>query len=120
MRKLMLKGFLPILLIFFTEHISAAARFWVAAGSSNWNNTANWSATSGGAGGASVPVIGDDVNFDNGGLGSCTIDIPVSVKTITVTLYTLARSAREPILFRQLVQRVFPEEYLQAATQTSP
>jgi hypothetical protein len=68
---------------------SLAARFWVAAVSSNWNNIANWSAVSGGASGASVPGVGDDVNFDNGGLGSCSIDIPVSIRSITVAaLYT--------------------------------
>ncbi len=65
------------------------ARFWVAAGASNWNNIANWSAATGGVGGASVPLVGDDVNFDGGGLGSCTIDIPVSIRSITVAaLYT--------------------------------
>jgi hypothetical protein len=42
-----------------------AARFWVG-GTGSWTaaNTANWSATSGGAGGVSVPVDGDTVTFD--------------------------------------------------------
>jgi len=62
----------------------AANRFWVAAGPSNWNNTANWSNVSGGAGGFSVPVAGDNVSFDGGGLGNCTIDVAVTVATITV------------------------------------
>ena len=73
------------LLFFLHQHVSAA-RFWIAAASSNWNNTANWSAASGGAGGASVPGVADDVNFDGNGLGSCTIDIAVSVKSITVAV----------------------------------
>jgi hypothetical protein len=40
-------------------------RYWVS-GSGTWNstNTANWSTTSGGAGGASVPTSADDVFFD--------------------------------------------------------
>ena len=42
-----------------------ADRFWVG-GSGTWNttNTANWSATSGGGGGASVPTAADNVYFD--------------------------------------------------------
>ncbi len=42
-------------------------RFWVPVGGSgtgDWSNTGHWSATSGGAGGASVPTIADDVFFD--------------------------------------------------------
>lgn len=43
-----------------------ADRYWVG-GSGTWNsiNTANWSATSGGAGGASVPTSADDVYFNS-------------------------------------------------------
>jgi hypothetical protein len=47
-------------------------RYWVS-GSGTWNstNTANWSDTSGGAGGASVPTADDDVFFDgNSDLGA--------------------------------------------------
>lgn len=52
-----------------------ANRFWVG-GTGLWNgsNTTNWSATSGGASGASVPVATDDVYFDaNSGGGTCTV-----------------------------------------------
>ncbi len=81
-------GVLLLLSLFFCQNLKAA-RFWIAAASSNWNNTANWSATSGGGGGASVPGVGDDVNFDGLGIGNCTIDIAVSIKSITVAaLYT--------------------------------
>src|ERR1700733_13907090 len=87
--KLLKRIFALTILIALSHVAKGSPRFWISAISSNWNNTANWSTTSGGAGGASVPGIGDDVNFDNLGLGSCTIDIPVSLKTITVTsLYT--------------------------------
>jgi Secretion system C-terminal sorting domain len=85
MKKLILTGHFFLLTFVFSQNI-LAARFWVATISSNWNNTTNWSATSGGAGGASVPGIGDDVNFNNGGLGNCTVDASVSVKSITVTV----------------------------------
>lgn len=40
-----------------------ADRYWVAA-ASNWNDTANWSTTSGGSGGASIPGSSDVAIFD--------------------------------------------------------
>jgi len=52
-----------------------ANRYWVG-GTGTWDttNTANWSATSGGAGGASVPGPTDDVFFDaNSGTGVLTL-----------------------------------------------
>lgn len=51
-----------------------ATRYWVG-GNGTWDavNTANWSATSGGAGGASAPVAIDVVIIDaNSGSGTCT------------------------------------------------
>ncbi len=43
-----------------------ASRYWVG-GTGNWDasTTTNWSATSGGLGGASVPTTSDDVTFDS-------------------------------------------------------
>ena len=51
-----------------------AARYWVG-GTGTWDNTTtHWSATSGGAGGASVPTAADDVFFDgNSGTGTVTL-----------------------------------------------
>lgn len=54
-----------------------ANRYWVG-GSGTWNgtNTANWSASSGGASGASVPTAADNVFFDansNTGTGAFTV-----------------------------------------------
>jgi hypothetical protein len=41
-----------------------ADRYWVGVTNQNWNNTGNWSATSGGGSGASFPTVADDVFFD--------------------------------------------------------
>ncbi len=41
-----------------------ATRYWIG-GAGDWVDTANWSASSGGAGGASVPTSADDVVFDS-------------------------------------------------------
>lgn len=58
-----------------------ANRYWVG-GSGTWNssNTAKWSATSGGAGGASVPTSADSVFFDSASsAGSYTVTLSGSV-----------------------------------------
>ena len=62
-----------------------AQRYWVSGSASNWNNTSNWSLTSGGAGGQSVPIYDSTVFFDSGGIGSCTIDTTVSVMGLNVS-----------------------------------
>jgi len=67
-----------------------AARFWVG-GSGTWSttNTTNWSATSGGAGGASVPGAADDVTID-GNSGSPTITTNYNASVISVTINAAA------------------------------
>lgn len=70
-----------------------ATRYWVG-GTGTWNasSTANWSASSGGASGASAPVAADTVIFDsNSGTGTCTtasgaVCSAVTFNTATVTL----------------------------------
>lgn len=63
-----------------------ASRFWVG-GTGTWNssNTANWSASSGGPGGASVPTSADTVTFDSNSGGSFTVTVssPPSVASVT-------------------------------------
>jgi hypothetical protein len=67
-----------------------ANRYWVG-GSGTWDaaNTANWAASSGGAGGQSVPTAADAVFFDaaSGG-GTCTIGAVVPCLTLNLTGYT--------------------------------
>ena len=59
-----------------------ANRFWVG-GSGTWNNTntTNWSATSGGAGGASVPTSTDDVYFNASSGAAATVTVDPSAPT---------------------------------------
>jgi len=55
-----------------------ANRYWVG-GSGNWSDTAHWSTTSGGAGGASLPTSVDDVIFDaNSAPGSFSVNMTAS------------------------------------------
>jgi hypothetical protein len=62
-----------------------ADRYWVG-GTGNWGDAARWSASSGGAGGASVPGANDDVYFDE--------NSNVGTGAFTVTVNTVTRSAR--------------------------
>ena len=55
-----------------------ANRYWVNGGNGLWNNSNNWSATSGGASGASVPTLGDDIYFDGNGNSNCQTATGVS------------------------------------------
>ncbi|MCG3167814.1 MAG: hypothetical protein POELPBGB_03609 [Bacteroidia bacterium] len=64
--------------------LSAANRFWITTASTDWNNTANWSTTSGGTGGASVPGSSDIAKFDGNGTGNCTINATVNVAGIDI------------------------------------
>lgn len=53
--------------------IAGSTFYWVG-GSGDWNDRTHWSTASGGAGGACVPFISDDVIFDaNSGLATGTI-----------------------------------------------
>ena len=65
-----------------------AARFWVG-GTATWTaaNTTNWSATSGGAGGASVPGAADTVTFDaaSGG-GVVTVGAAYNPSVISIDM----------------------------------
>jgi fibronectin-binding autotransporter adhesin len=52
-----------------------ADRYWVS-GSGSWNSTSRWSATSGGASGASVPTASDNAIFDaNSGTAHYTVTV---------------------------------------------
>jgi hypothetical protein len=78
---------IPFLVLLSTP-LLAANRFWIAGASSNWNNPLNWSTTSGGAGGASVPGSGDVAIFNASGPGNCVLDIAPTVGGITMSGYT--------------------------------
>jgi hypothetical protein len=63
-----------------------ANRFWISGGNGNWSSTTNWSATSGGASGASVPGSSDAALFDAlSGSGTATLDISPDIQRLTMT-----------------------------------
>jgi hypothetical protein len=66
--------------------VSATKRYWLGI-TTSWNSTANWAASTGGAGGATVPGItgsNDTCYFDGGGTGNCTIDVNINLKRFEI------------------------------------
>lgn len=74
------------ILFVLSSQLKAANRYWIATATGNWSNPANWARNSGGAGGAGVPGVNDNVNFDLNGRGACMVDVPVSIKSLTTSL----------------------------------
>ncbi len=75
---------------FDTSHVGPIIvdpRYWVSPGSSNWANSANWSYSSGGPGGAPIPTPKNMCIFDTGGLGVCTLDASAYIYGIHVEGY---------------------------------
>jgi hypothetical protein len=74
-----------VLAVAFANRVSAANKYWVSSVTSNFSNAANWSLTPGpGGGGAGVPTAADVVVFDNGGAGTCNLDMPLNVAGINL------------------------------------
>ncbi len=71
-------------------------RYWVGGGGDAfWTTTANWSYSSGGAGGATVPDSTNDVFFNASGNTASTLSAGISIKTLDMTGYanTLTHNA---------------------------
>lgn len=84
MKRVLSIAVFSLLLILISNSAFGAKRYWIASSAAKWNNTANWSSTSGGAGGSSVPGASDTAYFDGNGTGNDTLDMNVSVKYLSV------------------------------------
>ena len=74
-----------ILIYILSANVHAADRYWIGNNSNkNWNATANWSTTSGGSGGASVPGVADNVYFTSSNLGELILDVNITVRKFTI------------------------------------
>lgn len=67
---------------------STGTRYWVGLVDSDYENSGNWSTSSGGLGNASVPVGSNDVVFDSGSSVNCTMSASRSAASITWTGYS--------------------------------
>lgn len=65
-----------------------ADRHWVGATNGTWNSTANWSATQGGAGGASVPTTGDNVFINKAISANSYINVNQDIGAINSLSFT--------------------------------
>src|SRR5258708_3826983 len=59
--------------------------YWVSAGAANWNVATNWSNSSGGATCNQLPFSTATAVFDSKCLGTCNINVPVTVSSMTIT-----------------------------------
>jgi hypothetical protein len=73
----------------FSSAALVSPRYWVG-GTGTWNtSTTNWSTTSGGSGGASVPTASNDVIFDNNsGGGTVTRTVSTTTRNFNSTGFT--------------------------------
>jgi hypothetical protein len=75
-----------ILLLFVSTGAIAQNKYWVAPGASgNWSNAANWSLTSGGAGGAGAPTAAQSAIFNGGSIANCLLD-PATITLGSITI----------------------------------
>jgi hypothetical protein len=77
---------LLFLFSFFTNEALAANKYWIGPSGGLTNFTANWSLTSGGAGGAAIPNNYDTVIYNIGGVGSSTVNIDMTVADFISTI----------------------------------
>ena len=81
-----------------------ADRYWVGAGG-NWNSTLKWSASSGGAAGASVPTASDDVYFDaNSNTGTTAWTATVNVASAARSVIISGLDAKLTLTFTSTLQ----------------
>ncbi len=76
-----------IFLVLIFSSLNASKRYWVAASTGYWNNQANWSASNGGSGGASVPAANDEVIFNDKGQGNCVLTNDVEIADLKIEDY---------------------------------
>ena len=61
-----------------------ADRYWLGTTSTSFNNTANWSTSSGGSGGASIPTDSDTAIYDANSSANCDLDVNRTLNILKV------------------------------------
>lgn len=77
-----------ILSILLTISLTSAGadRYWVGTTNNNWNETGNWSTSSGGGSGASVPGASDRALFNSSGNVNLTLDVAPTIESIDISV----------------------------------
>lgn len=59
--------------------MGSTSTYWISPTESNWNNTSNWSLSSGGPSACVVPGAESIAVFDSSGLGNCNLDATANI-----------------------------------------
>jgi hypothetical protein len=70
-----------------THIVFGQPRYWIGSNSNQWNDPLNWSAISGGAGGASIPQVGNSAIFDRASPYPCWLTSSVILDEIVLDGY---------------------------------
>lgn len=84
MKRVLSIAVFSLLFILISNSAFGAKRYWIKTTSAIWNDTANWSSTSTGSSGFSVPGVNDTAYFTSSKNGSCTLDVNISVKHLNI------------------------------------
>lgn len=79
----MKKFYVLVAVLTMASAVQAQDRYWVGPSGGNWDEANNWSATSGGGGGAGVPGSGANVIFDED--ADLLLNASPEISTLTVT-----------------------------------
>jgi len=66
-----------------------ATYYWIGSGTDDWDDDQKWSLISGGSAASATPGSSDNVIFDDGGTGDCTINVGVGSVAGSLGAYTL-------------------------------
>ncbi|HET6995537.1 MAG TPA: hypothetical protein VFI06_11175, partial [Chitinophagaceae bacterium] len=88
-----MKIFLLFAGLLLTTVVKAQGRFWVGSTSTDWNIAANWSLSSGGSGGASVPDMNSQVFIDMVTPNACILGTTTTIQQLTVSSGSLSLTA---------------------------
>ena len=100
MRKLYLLLVFTILSLF---AYSQSDRYWVGSSGANWSATANWSLTSGGAGGASTPGTTQNAIFD----ADAVVNLDISPSVNSLYIKQTAAATGITVTFNSAATRTF-------------
>lgn len=77
-----MKKILLLVFALFSLSVSVATPHYWVGGTGSWNNPSNWSLSSGGPGGASIPTASDDVIFDQNSFSAAKQTVKVTTNAV--------------------------------------
>ena len=84
MKKKLIKYLFVFVTLIICKEFSASNRYWIGGLSTNWNDVNNWGNSSGLGAPQTIPIAGDSVIFDGGGLSNCMLTSNINIGAINV------------------------------------